>query len=84
MSPEAAKIRGDRLELDYHSVPRVGIAFPGQTGVGFRRGGLRWYHDIPVAEEAAVTAEAMGKQSHSPLRMGSCGNPTGCCPTFSR
>ena len=49
------------LPIDYHKIPRLGIAFPedrpGQGNIVVATGGTS---DMPVAEEAALTAEAMG------------------------
>ena len=62
MSPEAAAYVGSTRELDYHKDARVGIVggLPQPDGIGkvvIATGGTS---DIPVAEEAALTAEAMG------------------------
>lgn len=49
------------LPIDYHKIPRLGIAFPedrpGRGNIVVATGGTS---DMPVAEEAALTAEAMG------------------------
>ena len=61
ISPEAAELVGRTAELDYHPEARLGIAFPGERNflgnIVVATGGTS---DIPVAEEAALTAEAMG------------------------
>ena len=60
MSPEAAAYVGSTRELDYHKDARVGIVggLPQPDGIGkvvIATGGTS---DIPVAEEAALTAQA--------------------------
>ena len=60
MSPEAAAHVGSTRELDYHKDARVGIVggLPQPDGIGkvvIATGGTS---DIPVAEEAALTAQA--------------------------
>ena len=62
MSQEKADIVGQTCELDYHPESRVGIVggMPEPDGIGrvlIATGGTS---DIPVAEEAALTAEMMG------------------------
>ena len=62
LSPEAAEIVGRSCGLDYHADARVGIVGPlsepdGLGTVVVATGGTS---DIPVAEEAALTAEVMG------------------------
>lgn len=63
MSPEAAQVVGQQLELDYHPLSRIGIALPAaHPAVGnivIATGGTS---DIPVAEEAALTAEVLGNR----------------------
>ena len=63
MGPEAAEEVAKTVPLDYHPEARLGIAFPGQRNslgnIVVATGGTS---DIPVAEEAALTAEAMGNQ----------------------
>lgn len=63
MSQESAHYVSGQLELEYHSLPRVGIAFPAprpsRGSVVVATGGTS---DIPVAEEAALTAEVMGNR----------------------
>ncbi len=64
MSPEAAAYVGGRIPLEYHEMGRVGIAgkMPEPDGCGkivIATGGTS---DMPVAEEAALTAEALGNQ----------------------
>ena len=62
MSPEAAAYVGSTRELDYHKDARVGIVggLPQPDGIGkvvIATGGTS---DIPVAEEAALTAQVSG------------------------
>ena len=64
MGPESAKIVGEALPLHYHPLPQCGILgdMPQPTGLGkivIATGGTS---DIPVAEEAALTAEILGSQ----------------------
>ncbi len=64
MSQEAADYVSERVELDYRRDARVGIVggFPEAGGIGkvvIATGGTS---DIPVAEEAALTAEILGSQ----------------------
>lgn len=58
---EAADQVSAAVPLDYHPQPRLGIAFPGEQkrlgNIVVATGGTS---DMPVAEEAALTAEAMG------------------------
>ena len=62
LSEEAARFLGAQLELDYHQEARLGIVggIPKPSGMGrvvIATGGTS---DIPVAEEAALTAECLG------------------------
>ena len=63
LSPEAAEQVGRSVPLEYHDQARLGLAFPGEQA---RRGSIvvatGGTSDIPVAEEAALTAEAMGNR----------------------
>ena len=64
LSPEAAETVSAALPLHYHPDARIGILgdMPQPTGIGkvvIATGGTS---DIPVAEEAALTAEIMGSQ----------------------
>lgn len=64
LSPEAAKIVGADLPLNYNELARVGIVgeLPAPDGNGkivIATGGTS---DMPVAEEAALTAEALGNE----------------------
>ena len=64
MSPEAAEFVGERFELDYRKESNVGIigGLPAPSGIGkvvIATGGTS---DIPVAEEAALTAQILGSE----------------------
>ena len=64
MSPEAAAYAEKTVELDYRPLSRVGIVggFPDADGIGkvvIATGGTS---DIPVAEEAALTAQVLGSE----------------------
>ena len=64
MSPEAAAYAEQRLPLTYYEMAKIGIAgtMPAPTGAGkivIATGGTS---DMPVAEEAALTAEALGNE----------------------
>lgn len=64
MSPEAAELVGAQLPLEYDSLSRVGIVgqMPAPDGAGkivIATGGTS---DIPVAQEAALTAEVLGNE----------------------
>ena len=64
MSPEAAAYVEKKVELDYRPLSRVGIVggFPDADGIGkvvIATGGTS---DIPVAEEAALTAQVLGSE----------------------
>ena len=64
MSPEAAEYVAQFHSLDYHKESKVGIvgAMPVPNGIGkivIATGGTS---DIPVAEEAALTAEILGSE----------------------
>ena len=63
MGPAAADQVAAAVPRDYHPQPRLGIAFPGEQkrlgNIVVATGGTS---DMPVAEEAALTAEAMGNR----------------------
>ena len=64
MSPEAAEFVGEQFELDYRKESKVGIigGLPAPSGIGkvvIATGGTS---DIPVAEEAALTAQILGSE----------------------
>lgn len=62
MSQEAADIIGKSYELEYHQEARVGIIgkLPVPDGIGNIVVATGGTSDIPVAEEAALTAQALG------------------------
>lgn len=64
MSPEAAKTVGKALPLEYHETGRVGIVgeLPEPTGRGRIVVATGGTSDMPVAEEAALTAQALGNR----------------------
>lgn len=64
LSPESARLVGESCELEYHAGPRLGIAWrrtdtPALGHIVVATGGTS---DLPVAEEAALTAEVMGNR----------------------
>ena len=63
MAPEAAKLVQTQLPLDYHPLSKVGIAAPTERpqvgNIVIVTGGTS---DIPVAEEAALTAQVLGSR----------------------
>ena len=62
MSAEAAKVVGETLPLQYDSLSKVGIVgdIPKPDGIGKIVVATGGTSDMPVAEEAAITAEAFG------------------------
>jgi NCAIR mutase (PurE)-related protein len=64
LSPESAEIIGERYELDYRSDARIGVigGFPKPDGIGKIVVATGGTSDIPVAEEAALTAEMLGNE----------------------
>ena len=63
MSEEAAALVGEAVPLDYHADAHLGVAFPGERpsigNIVVATGGTS---DLPVAEEAALTAEVLGNR----------------------
>lgn len=64
LSPESAEKLSEELPLDYHKDAKIGIVgqlppVDGQGKIVIATGGTS---DIPVAEEAALTAQALGNQ----------------------
>lgn len=63
VGPEAAEAVSKTVPLDYHPIPRLAVAFPGERNALGRivvaTGGTS---DMPVAEEAALTAEVLGNR----------------------
>lgn len=64
MSKEAVRAVGERYELEYHEDARVGILGrrPEPDGIGRIVVATGGTSDIPVAEEAALTAEVLGNE----------------------
>lgn len=64
MQPEAAKIIGEQLPLQYHETGHIGIVgdIPSPDTAGTIVVATGGTSDIPVAEEAALTAEVLGNQ----------------------
>ena len=64
MSPEAARVVSEALDLDYHEMGRVGIigGIPAPDGDGSVVVATGGTSDLPVAEEAALTAEMLGNR----------------------
>ncbi|MCH5278725.1 MAG: nickel pincer cofactor biosynthesis protein LarB [Christensenellaceae bacterium] len=62
LSEESAEVVGGRYPMDYHSDARIGIIgkMPPAFGIGKIVVATGGTSDIPVAEEAALTAEALG------------------------
>ena len=60
---ETVDLLPDSIPLEYHPLPRLAVAYPeerkGRGNIVVAAGGTS---DIPVAEEAALTAEAMGNR----------------------
>lgn len=63
LSPEAAELVERSVPLDYHPTPRLAVAYPGERkalgSIVVATGGTS---DMPVAEEAALTAETLGNK----------------------
>ena len=64
MSAQAAAFVGQRHALDYHSDAKVGIVgtLPAPDGIGNIVVATGGTSDIPVAEEAALTAQVLGNK----------------------
>jgi len=64
LSPESANALQETVPLDYHASARLGIVgpLPKPDGVGKIVVATGGTSDIPVAEEAALTAEALGNE----------------------
>lgn len=64
LSAESAKIISQEVELDYKDVARIGIVgpLPQADGLGTILVATGGTSDIPVAEEAAITAEVLGNK----------------------
>ena len=63
LSPEAAELVAETVPLDYHPIPRLAVAYPGERkALGHIVVATGGTSDMPVAEEAALTAEALGNR----------------------
>ena len=64
LSQQAAEIVGSKVSLDYRKEARIGIAgtIPAPDGIGKIVVATGGTSDIPVAEEAAVTAQVLGNE----------------------
>ena len=64
LSEEKAEALKDRFPLDYHADARMGVVgrFPEPDGLGRIVVATGGTSDIPVAEETALTAEALGNE----------------------
>ena len=63
MGEACAQAGGQAVPLDYRPIPKLGIAFPSQrTELGHIVVATGGTSDMPVAEEAALTAEVMGNK----------------------
>ena len=63
LGPEAAQQVGQTVPLEYHELARLAVAYPkprpGRGNIVVAAGGTS---DLPVAEEAALTAQALGSR----------------------
>ena len=75
MAPEAAEYLATKVELDYRKDARVGIVggLPVPDGIGKVIVATGGTSDIPVAEEAALTAQILGSEV---VRLYDVGDPT--------
>lgn len=64
LTPAAAEIVGRRIPMEYHEMGHVGIAgsLPEPDGLGKIVVATGGTSDMPVAEEAALTAQALGNE----------------------
>lgn len=63
LAPEAAELVAKTVPLDYHPIPRLAVAFPGERrALGHIVVATGGTSDMPVAEEAALTAEVLGNK----------------------
>ena len=64
LSPESAEVVGREHPLDYHAQARLGVVgpMPEPSGLGRIVVATGGTSDVPVAEEAALTAEALGNE----------------------
>jgi NCAIR mutase (PurE)-related protein len=63
LAPAAAELVAKAVPLDYHPIPRAAIACPGaRKAMGHIVVATGGTSDMPVAEEAALTAEVLGNR----------------------
>lgn len=63
IGPEAAEAVSKTVPLDYRPIPRLAVAFPGERkALGHIVVATGGTSDMPVAEEAALTAEVLGNR----------------------
>ncbi len=64
LSPEAAASLRNKIDFTYHETPRLGVVgeLPPPDGLGTVVVATGGTSDIPVAEEAALTAEVLGSR----------------------
>ena len=63
LAPEAEELVAETVPLDYHPIPRLAVAYPGERkALGHIVVATGGTSDMPVAEEAALTAEALGNE----------------------
>ena len=63
LPPEAAELVAETVPLDYHPIPKVAVAYPGERrSLGHIVVATGGTSDMPVAEEAALTAEVLGNK----------------------
>lgn len=63
LSPEAADLVQQSVPLDYHPLPRLAVACPGERkALGHIVVAAAGTSDMPVAEEASFTAETLGNR----------------------
>lgn len=63
LSPDAAERVAKAVPLEYHPIPKVAVAYPGERrSLGHIVVATGGTSDMPVAEEAALTAEVLGNK----------------------
>ena len=63
LAPEAEELVAETVPLDYHPIPRLAVAYPGERkALGHIVVATGGTSDMPVAEEAALTAEVLGNK----------------------
>lgn len=63
LSSDAAERVAKAVPLDYHPIPKVAVAYPGERrSLGHIVVATGGTSDMPVAEEAALTAEVLGNK----------------------